>query len=411
MKNELFREYYSEYLKIKRIVKEGSRPGKARREAFENIYDLYFNAQKEEIPVSEIHEGSAEEFAEEILKSLPRRKIIGRWQAAVLAVMAVLAFEVFLYFTSDFYLEDKIGFAHALNNPDRYSFEGYESISAIQREGAGRRYELRLSEGEFEILEGEDFFSKKEFKEFVFSEDGERISAEVYVPFTSRNPHLKTLDLPVNLWAVSSINGEVSVTPGQGRITLEAGESFYNGYFDYYRTEKNGDIYLGFVFLKQKGPSAEEHILSGKTFTVDFGRIYRMHWSRKLQGYDTADLRTKISLIAEHIHLQPFFRFAEAQTVDFPKATRSQIEVEKTSESGRFTVTAHLNVDFETKKIWRIGFVDENNFEDTAEFYVGEKDFGVTEGGKKAFVEVTYRIDGSEEWLTERIEYTFEDFD
>lgn len=411
MKNELFREYYSEYLKIKRIVKEGSRPGKARREAFENIYDLYFNAQKEEIPVSEIHEGSAEEFAEEILKSLPRRRIIGRWQAAVLAVMAVLAFEVFLYFTSDFYLEDKIGFAHALNNPDRYSFEGYESVSAIQREGAGRRYELRLSEREFEILEGEDFFNKKEFKEFVFSEDGERISAEVYVPFTSRNPHLKTLDLPVNLWAVSSINGEVKVTPSQGRITLEAGESFYNGYLDYYRTEKNGDIYLGFVFLKQKGPSAEEHILSGETFTVDFGRIYRMHWSRKLQGYDTADLRTKISLIAEHIHLQPFFRFAEAQTVDFPKATRSQIEVEKTSESGRFTVTAHLNVDFETKKIWRIGFVDENNFEDTAEFYVGEKDFGVTEGGKKAFVEVTYRIDGSDELLTERIEYTFEDFD
>lgn len=411
MKNELFREYYSEYLKIKRIVKEGSQPGKARREAFENIYDLYFNAQKEEIAVSEIHEGSAEEFAEEILKSLPRRKIIGRWQAAVLAVIAVIAFEVFLYFTSDFYLEDKIGFAHALNNPERYSFEGYESISAIQREGAGRRYELRLSEGEFEILEGEDFFSKKEFKEFVFSEDGERISAEVYVPFTSRNPHLKTLDLPVNLWAVSSIDGEVKVTPSQGRITLEAGESFYNGYFDYYRTEKNGDIYLGFVFLKQKGPSAEEHILSGETFTVDFGRIYRMHWSRKLQGYDTADLRTKISLIAEHIHLQPFFRFAEAQTVDFPNATRSQIEVEKISESGRFTVTAHLNVDFETKKIWRISFVDENNFEDTAEFYVGEKDFGVTEGGKKAFVEVTYRIEGSDELLTERIEYTFEDFD
>lgn len=411
MKNELFREYYSEYLKIKRIVKEGSRPGKARREAFENIYDLYFNAQKEEIPVSEIHEGSAEEFAEEILKSLPRRKIIGRWQAAVLAVMAVLAFEVFLYFTSDFYLEDKIGFAHALNNPDRYSFEGYETISVFQREGSGRRYELSFTDGAYEIFEGEDSFNKKEFKKFVFSEDGERISAEVYVPFTSRNPHLKTLDLPVNLWAVSSIDGEVKVTPFQERITLEAGESFYNGYFDYYRTEKNGDIYLGFVFLKQKGPSAEEHILSGETFTVDFGRIYRMHWSRKLQGYDTADLRTKISLIAEHIHLQPFFRFAEAQTVDFPKATRSQIEVEKTSESGRFTVTAHLNVDFETKKIWRIGFVDENNFEDTAEFYVGEKDFGVTEGGKKAFVEVTYRIDGSEEWLTERIEYTFEDFD
>ena len=135
-----------------------------------------------------------------------------------------------------------------------------------------------------------------------------------------------------------------------------------------------------------------------------------MYWSRRMQGYDSADWRTKISIIAEHIHLQPFFRFAKAQTVDFPETTRSQIEVEKTSESGRFTVTAHLDVNFETKKIWEISFVDENNFEDTAEYYVDGNDFGVIEGRKKAFVEVTYRIEGSEEWLTERIEYTFEDF-
>ena len=162
MKNELFQEYYSEYLKVKRIVKEGAKPGKARKEAFENIYALYFDAQKEKLPLSEIHEGTAEEFAAEILKSLPRRRIVKRWQAAFLAVAAVLAFEALLYFTSDFYLEDKIGFAHALNNPERYYFEGYESISAIQREGAGRRYELRLSEGEFDILR-----DTAEFKEII----------------------------------------------------------------------------------------------------------------------------------------------------------------------------------------------------------------------------------------------------
>ncbi|MBQ4545928.1 MAG: hypothetical protein IJA17_02080 [Oscillospiraceae bacterium] len=410
MKNELFQEYYSEYLKVKRIVREGAKPGKARKEAFENIYALYFDAQKEKLPLSEIHEGTAEEFAAEILKSLPRRGIVKRWQAAFLAVFAVLAFEALLYFTSDFYFEKEMGLAHALNNPDRYNFIGYETVAIKQKEGRGKEYYLSFNGEEYEIIEGEDIFDDKEFEKFVFSEDGERISAEVKIPFVSRISVLKSVDLPVNLWSYGHIDDVNRVKVSHGHITLEAGESFYNGYFDYFRTEKNGDIYLGFVFIKQKGPSAEEHILSGETFTVDFGRIYRMYWSRRMQDFSTSDWRTKISIIAEHIHLQPFFRFAKAQTVDFPEATRSQIEVEKTSESGRFTVTAHLNVDFETKKIWDISFVDENNFEDTAEYYVDGNDFGVIEGRKKAFVEVTYRIEGSEEWLTERIEYTFEDF-
>ena len=413
LKNELVREYYSEYLKIKRIIKEGSKPGKARKEAFENIYDLYFDAQKENLPVSEIHEGTAEEFAAEILKSLPGRGVLKRWHFALIAAAVLLAFEAVLYFTSDFYLENKMGFAHALNNPDRYSFQGYETISVFQREGSGRKYELSLSEGEYEILEGEDSFNKKEFEEFVFSEDGERIKLLLKVPFSSRNPHLKTLDLPVNLWADGFLGDVNTVRADHGHIKLIAGESLYYGYLDYHRTEKNGDIYLGFDFIRQKGEGAEEYIRSGESFTVDFGRIYRMYWCRRLQGFDSSSnrIRNKIVHVLEHINLQPFFRFAEEQTVDYPKTTISEVEVTKTSESGRFTVTAHLKVDFEADKILRMGYVDENNFEDTAEFEVDEKGFGVIEGGKKAFIEIKYRIEGREEWQTERIEYTFDDME
>lgn len=414
LKNELIREYYSEYLKVKRIIKEGSKPGKARREAFENIYGLYFDAQKENLPLSEIHEGTAEEFAAEILKSLPRRGIVKRWQAAFLAVAVLLAIEAVLYFTSDFYLENKIGFAHALNNPDRYNFQGYETISVFQREGSGRRYVLRFNEGKYEILEGEDSFNKKEFEKFVFSEDGERIELLLKVPFSSRNPILKTLDLPVNLSPTGGFLDDTdTVGASHGHIKLIAGESLYYGYLDYHRTEKNGDIYLGFNFIRQEGEGAEEYIRSGETFTVDFGRIYRMYWSRRLQGFDSSRnrIKNKIVHILENMYLQPFFRFAEAETVDYPETTVSEVEVTKTSESGRFTVTAHLKVDFEADKILRMSYIDENNFEDTAEFDIDEKGFGVIEGGNKAFAEIRYRVEGSEEWQTERIEYTFDDIE
>lgn len=403
MKNELFQEYYTEYLKVKRIVKEGAKPGKARKEAFENIYALYFDAQKEKLPLSEIHEGTAEEFAAEILKSLPRRGIVKRWQAAVLAVIAVLAFEALLYFTSDRYLASKQGFAYVLNNFERYTIESNVTLPFKKRKSKEKRYELQFVDGKAEVTDGHDKYDYKSFEKFVFDESGERITLEVKIPYDRRSALLCSIDLPVAFYC----SWEGKLVFYQSIIKLEAEESLYYGFFDYFRTEKNGDIYLGFEFLKEDGKSAEEYILSGEKFIIDFGNVYEVTWVNHLEWFEFDYLTTQE--FYDEVNVFPFFHFTEAEAYDFPDGYRCEAEVAKTSESGRFTVTAYLNVDFEPKKFWNIAFVDENNFEDTAEFEVDEKGFGVIEGGKKAFVEVRYRIEGSDEWLTERIEYTFDD--
>ena len=404
MKNELLREYYSEYLKVKRMVKEGSIPGRARKEALENIYSLYYDAQNEQLPISEVHEGTAEEFASEILKSLPGREIMKRWQAAALAVIVLLAVGTVLYFTSDSYLAVKQGFAYVLNNFERYTIEPTETIPFTKREGRGARYEVQYIDGRAEVLEGHDKYDYKSFENFVFDESGEKITLEVKIPYARRSALISSIDLPVAFYCSS--DGE-ELCFYQSIIKLEAEESLYYGFFDYFRTEKNGDIYLGFEFLLKEGGSAEEYILSGDSFFIDFGNIYEVTWVNHLEGFEYDYLTTQE--VYEEVNVFPFFHFAKAETRDFPNGYRAEAQVTKTSESGRFTVTAYLNVDFDPEKFWNIGYIHENNFEDTAEFYVDSGDFGITEGGKKAYVEVRYRIEGSDEWLTERIEYTFDD--
>lgn len=401
MKNELLREYYSEYLKVKRMVKEGSIPGRARKEALENIYSLYYDAQNEQLPISEVHEGTAEEFAAEILKSLPGREIMKRWQAAALAVIVLLAVGAVLHFTSDSYLAVKQGFAYVLNNFERYTIEPTETIPFKKREGRGARYEIQYIDGRAEVLEGYDKYDYKSFENFVFDESGEKITLEVKIPYDRRSALISSIDLPVALYN----SWDLKLASYQSIIKLEAGESLYYGFFDCFRTEKNGDIYLGFEFIKEEGNSAKEFILSGENFFIDFGNIYEVTWVNHLEWFKYDYLVTQD--FYKEVNIFPFFHFTESKTHDSPNSC--QTKVTKTSESGRFTVTAHLNINLEEEKFNNIGYIDENNFVDTAEYRIDAGDFGITEGGKKAYVEVRYRIEGSDEWLTERIEYTFDD--
>lgn len=406
MKNELFREYYAGYLKIKGMIKEGSKPGKVRKEAIENLYDLYYDAQKEQVPLSEVHEGTAEEYAEEILKSIPRRGVLKRWHFAVLAVLAVLILEAVLYFTSDSYLGVKQGLAYILNNAERYSFEVVETIPFKKRDGKGERYEIRFTEGKTEIIDGKDKYDYKSFENFIFDESGDKISLEVKIPYDKRAAIVQSHDLPVAIYCFSNME---EIFTEQNIIKLEAGESFYYGYFDYYRTEKNGDVYLGFEFIREEGPDAKEFILSGEEFFIDFGTIYEITWINKLEWFDFDYITAQE--FYDDVNLIPFLNFREAEKYDLPESHQCYTKIVKISESGRFTVAGFVKIDLKQKEFLKISFIDENNFDDTAEFEVEENGFGVANDGKTAFVEVKYRIEGSEEWLREKVEFTFDDIE
>ena len=117
--NELKGEYIFDFYDVKEYIEKHAKVGEKRNEALETLHGIYLEAQENETPISEIHEGSAKEYAKEIVEGLPhmapeKRKIMRRIVVAVFAaVLAVIA-----YFTSDFYYMQKYGYNYYRNFPE-----------------------------------------------------------------------------------------------------------------------------------------------------------------------------------------------------------------------------------------------------------------------------------------------------
>ena len=94
--NELKGEYILDFYDVKDYIEKHAKAGEKRNEALETLHGIYLEAQEKETPLSEIHEGSAKEYAKEIVEGLPhmapeKRRIIKRILTVVLATVFVLA--------------------------------------------------------------------------------------------------------------------------------------------------------------------------------------------------------------------------------------------------------------------------------------------------------------------------------
>ena len=119
---ELKSEYMQDFYKVKEYIEAHAKVCEKRNEAIEALHSIYLEAQENEAPLSEIHEGSPKEYAKEIVVGLPhiapeKRKIIRRIFAAVL----VAAFALLAFFTSDFWNLYKGGYNYYMKHFDRVS--------------------------------------------------------------------------------------------------------------------------------------------------------------------------------------------------------------------------------------------------------------------------------------------------
>ncbi len=119
--NELKGEYILDFYDVKDYIEKHAKTCSERNEAIETLHGIYLDAQENGAPLSEIHEGTAKEYAKEIVEGLPhmapeRRRIIKRILAVVLAVAFVLA----AYFTSDYYYMQIGGFNYKMRYPDKF---------------------------------------------------------------------------------------------------------------------------------------------------------------------------------------------------------------------------------------------------------------------------------------------------
>lgn len=128
--NELKGEYILDFYDVKDYIEKHAKADEKRNEAIETLYGIYLEAQENKTPLSEIHEGTAKDYAKEIVEGLPhiapeKEKIIKRVIAAVLAVAFVLA----AYFTSDWHYMQIGGFNYKMRYPDKFwggAYGGYE---------------------------------------------------------------------------------------------------------------------------------------------------------------------------------------------------------------------------------------------------------------------------------------------
>ena len=74
MMNRLDGIYKEDFFEVKKCIEKFSAKCSEREEALESLSGIYLEAQEKGAPISEIHEGTAKDYAKEICESLPKKK-------------------------------------------------------------------------------------------------------------------------------------------------------------------------------------------------------------------------------------------------------------------------------------------------------------------------------------------------
>lgn len=274
---ELKGEYILDFYDVKDYIEKHAKACPERNEAIETLHGIYLDAQESGTPVSEIHEGSAKEYAKEIVEGLPhmsseKRKIIRRILAAVFAA----AFIVLAYFTSDYYYMQVGGFNYKMRYPEKFwgaptgGIENETYVAYISRGDDG-------SVSQDENLENISIYfeaagapkGSDEFFSVTMRSKTEKLSPTSYtlrVPgfsFSSREFYW--------IYNVYDITATVDGLPFVGEVERVDGTGYdmiYDIYF--HASDENADY---------SGISAK--INSGETIEITFEDVYYYSWNYK----------------------------------------------------------------------------------------------------------------------------------
>lgn len=275
--NELKGEYILDFYDVKDYIEKHAKAGERRNEALETLHGIYLEAQENETPLSEIHEGSAKEYAKEIVEGLPhmapeKRRIIKRILTVVLAAVFVLA----AYFTSDYYYMQIGGFNYKMRYPDKFwgapygplELETYIAYVSVSDNGSLSQDENLENIGIY--FEGggapdgsDDFFS------VTMRSKTEKLSPTSY---TLRVPGF-SFSSGEFYWVHNSrdITAKVCGLPFVGEIERVDGTGYDMIYDIYFRASDENADYSGI----------SKKINSGETIEITFEDIHYYSWNYK----------------------------------------------------------------------------------------------------------------------------------
>ena len=396
--------YKTDFDEIRKYIEKTAAKSSEREEALESLLQIYFEAQENKAQISEIHEGTAKDYAKEICESLPKKeKINVKKFVGICAVFAVftMAAVFFLLNMSDEYLLKKYGFNHVLSSENEYKIlvelqehgvisyidEKYE----IQRESAWKSELFVTKKGIIEkgFIQKNGIFAD----EITVDEENETVFIKMHcekITDEFGNDQIISPAIPMHKNSEKFLEYGTITHFGRSGTEIRIGEAVFYGVIDDIYVSKNGDIHFTAKSELVSGEisGTKNAAENGEVIEIYFGSICTINWERREN--------------------KPFFSFKNlsAKSDFYPEYRSATLQKQKDG----LTITLFVFIDRSEKiadsgnklnSAWDDEIIKEYNT-------VYASDAIIYEGGEKIGLPVEYELTSgekiSEEWF-----FTIED--
>ena len=256
MDKNLSGKYLDDFNEVTKYLKKYAAKGEKLNEVLDDLSELYSDLEAENAPISSAHEGTAEDYAKELLENLPKKKTFFTTKRFVLifAVIAVLA--GICFYSNSPLRRVSGGLNYAANHPDDFSFEICNSESYILRIwDGGVSYDNKdyIEIKEMNIFsDGEIFIEGTAYPLYKDVNHGSITVPCVYSSAFLSNP--RNLVEKISNYEENNIRILEGINTGCG-IYMDNPEHFgveilYRGIPTYYKINSDGSVDFKFVFEK-----------------------------------------------------------------------------------------------------------------------------------------------------------------
>ena len=266
MNEKLSGEYLADFNEVTKYLKKYAAKGEKLNEVLDDLSELYSDLEAEGAPLSSVHEGSAEDYAKELLENLPKKKTFFTTKRFVLIFACAVLVAGICFYSNSPLKRMNSGINYVANHLDDFSFDDTSTtayIIGIWDGGISLESEENIELKDHSLFrEGEIFFEGTAYSFYKDSNQGSIIVPSVHAPVFWSNP--KNFIEKISDYDENSFRTIGNMDTGCG-IYMSHPDRFgteilYRGKPAYYKINPDGSVDFKFVFEKTESPYNEKSI-------------------------------------------------------------------------------------------------------------------------------------------------------
>ena len=266
MNEKLSGEYLADFNEVTKYLKKYAAKGEKLNEVLDDLSELYSDLEAEGAPLSSVHEGSAEDYAKELLENLPKKKVFFTTKRLILFLVSAAIVAGICFYNSSPLKRMTEGLKYVAEHTDDFSFDvaNVESyIVEIWDEGVSYGSDGNVEIKEMNLFhEGEIFIEGTVYPIYRDANRGSITVPCVYKITFWDNP--KNLIEKISDYEENEIRIIGDRDTGCG-IYMSSPERFgnevlYRGKPVYYKINPDGSLDFKFTFKKTESPYNEKSL-------------------------------------------------------------------------------------------------------------------------------------------------------